>query len=139
MAGGGAGSGSGDQGTTGRFKAWNRLHDQLRQRQQQSGAGGKGGKYAPLGGSGGAGGGDLNGDGELDAYERYWRAIKTLQPMERAVWLLVQGLLAGLCAAPAILQLCRAGDWQFITEYRRVANNLRRFIFILSTVRYRAD
>ena len=45
-----------------------------------------------------------------------------------------QGLLAGFCSAPAVLQLCSPGDWEFITEYRRIANNMRRILFILSTL-----
>ena len=61
------------ESATGRFKSWSRLHDQFLQKHKRDG------------------GLDLNGDGELDAYEQYWRAIKTLQPMERAVWLLAQG------------------------------------------------
>jgi hypothetical protein len=33
-----------------------------------------------------------------------------------------------------VLQLCSPGDWEFITEYRRIANNMRRILFILSTL-----
>jgi hypothetical protein len=61
------------EGATGRFKSWSRLSNQFLRKHKRDG------------------GQDLNGDGELDAYEHYWRTIKTLQPMERAVWLLAQG------------------------------------------------
>ena len=109
------------ENAAGRFKSWNRL-DAMTQRRKQ------------LRDSDPLEGGTGDGDAQTDVYERYWRAIKTLQPMERATWLLAQGLLAGFTSAPAVVQLCSPGDLEFITEYRRIANNMRRILFILATV-----
>eukprot|EP00619_Florenciella_sp_RCC1007_P007330 CAMPEP_0205907610 /NCGR_PEP_ID=MMETSP1325-20131115/2667_1 /ASSEMBLY_ACC=CAM_ASM_000708 /TAXON_ID=236786 /ORGANISM="Florenciella sp., Strain RCC1007" /LENGTH=300 /DNA_ID=CAMNT_0053273723 /DNA_START=51 /DNA_END=953 /DNA_ORIENTATION=- len=52
----------------------------------------------------------------------------------RAVWIFVQGLVAGFSASPIYMAYAAASQEMFIAEYAHVANEGRRMLFILCTL-----
>lgn len=72
--------------------------------------------------------------GSSEAYEAYTARVRGLLPVERAGWLLAQGLLAGFSSAPLILQWTASSDRAFVTSYRRLCNESRQLLFVLATV-----
>jgi hypothetical protein len=44
--------------------------------------------------------------------------VASLRPTEKGVWLLAQGLLAGLTSAPVMLQASSNDDKQFVVSYQ---------------------
>jgi len=140
LGGGGRGGDEGSDGARGGGEAVRRRELSKRERQYVEGATGRFKKWREPSGRRGALKGSLGGwpaaesieASSKGAYEKYGRAVKAMGPREQATWLLAQGLLAGLAAAPILLQFSSSSDAAFIEAYRRVASAMRRSLFVLA-------